>query len=75
MMRLHTIIDGPGVGNPCVPCLVEHKDCTIDECERPHMYLLTDHDYAQLVRTGEPPKPDVAATPPRRPRSKSGSAS
>lgn len=56
-MRLHKIIDSPGKDNPCVPCLIEHTDCTIEECERPHMYLLDEHDYAGLVRTGSAKRP------------------
>lgn len=54
MMRLHVITTGPQVGMSCVPCLVEHTHCPIDDCKRPHMFLLDEEDMAGLVRTGKP---------------------
>lgn len=52
MIRLHVITTGPGVSNPCDVCLLEHTDCTLQDCDRIHKYLLDEDDLAGLVRTG-----------------------
>jgi hypothetical protein len=53
-LRLHRIIDGPGIGNPCQPCLYEHTHCSIEECTRPHGFLIDEEEMAGLVRTRQP---------------------
>lgn len=35
---------------PCLMCHLEHKECSLDACERPHMHVLTDEEFANVVR-------------------------
>lgn len=50
-MRVHYFPDDAlSMEIPCVMCHLEHKDCALDECKRPHMHILTDEEFGDILR-------------------------
>lgn len=50
-MRVHFFPDDAlSMEIPCIMCHLEHKDCSLDDCQRPHMYVLTSEEMNDLFR-------------------------
>lgn len=50
-MRVHYFPEGALSREiPCPLCWIEHKECTLKVCDKPHMNILTDEELVQLTK-------------------------